>query len=538
MCRNRVDLPPECFRILPLHSTLSTQEQQRVFEKMPKGVRKVVLSTNIAETSVTIDDVVFVIDCGRHKENRFDPVNRMPQLMETWVSRANSRQRRGRAGRVRPGHCFFLFTSERSKNMAEFQTPEMLRVPLDELCLQIKLLDLGEVKEFLGKAIEPPAEEAVEQAIKGLQELQALDLREYLTPLGYHLAALPVNVRVGKMMLYGTIFRALDPVLTIAAGLSFRSPFVAPFEKREEADKARKKFAGGNRSDHLTLLKAYEGWVRAKARGGEHQYCMTNFLSPNAMRMIAQSKRQFVDLLVEIGFVRLEKGGVMEHGDDTQSEGGGVGGRGGHGGRGGGPRRGGRRGRGNEILKFGGSFYNANSKATALVKAVICAGLYPNIVRVQPQAPQRPSRDGRPRPPRAPKLMNREGGEVFIHPISCNFDPSLTFPSPFLMYFEKVKTTKVYVRDSTMVTPYPLLLFGGEIIVRHEDMVIQIDGWIEFTSMGKVAVLIKRLRQELDKLLVEKIDKPATDFDEIEDTAEKTLQTIVQLIVNEEGNGS
>ena len=101
------------------------------------GVRKVVLSTNIAETSVTIDDVVFVIDCGRHKENRFDPINRMPQLMETWVARANSRQRRGRAGRVRPGHVFFLFTRERSKNMAEFQTPEMHRVPLDELCLQV-----------------------------------------------------------------------------------------------------------------------------------------------------------------------------------------------------------------------------------------------------------------------------------------------------------------------------------------------------------------------------------------------------------------
>jgi HrpA-like RNA helicase len=169
-----------------------------VFEKMPAGVRKVVLSTNIAETSVTIDDVVFVIDCGRHKENRFDPVNRMPQLMEAWVARANSRQRRGRAGRVRPGHAFFLFTRERSKNMAEcvqfssaslapprrrfveiiegggrgpavgrYQTPEMHRVPLDELCLQIKLLDLGDVAEFLGKAIEPPKEEAVAEAIKG-----------------------------------------------------------------------------------------------------------------------------------------------------------------------------------------------------------------------------------------------------------------------------------------------------------------------------------------------------------------------------------
>ena len=133
---NRKQLPPDKFRIFPLHSSLSSEEQQRVFDKMPPGVRKVVISTNIAETSVTIDDVVFVVDCGRHKENRFDAVNRMPQLMETWVSRANSRQRRGRAGRVRPGHAFFLFTRKtKADKMAEYQTPEMLRVPLAEQVL-------------------------------------------------------------------------------------------------------------------------------------------------------------------------------------------------------------------------------------------------------------------------------------------------------------------------------------------------------------------------------------------------------------------
>ena len=139
---------------------------------MPPGVRKVVISTNIAETSVTIDDIVYVIDTGRHKENRFDAVNRMPQLMECWISRANARQRRGRAGRVRPGNCFFLYTRERQSKMPEYQTPEMLRVPLDELCLQIKLLGLGEVAAFLNQAIEPPPELAVSEAIKGLQELQ------------------------------------------------------------------------------------------------------------------------------------------------------------------------------------------------------------------------------------------------------------------------------------------------------------------------------------------------------------------------------
>lgn len=310
--------------------------------------------------------------------------------------------------------------------MAEYQTPEMLRVPLDELCLQIKLLDLGEVAEFLGRAIEPPRVEAVTEAIKGLQDLQALDLREYLTPLGYHLASLPVNVRIGKILLYGTIFRCIDPTLTIAAGLSFRSPFVAPFEKREEADKARKAFSVG-KSDHLTLLKAYDGWVNAKSKGGERAYCLTHFLSSNAMRMIAQSKRQFVDLLLEIGFLQSGKDVYIDHKT-------GRGGDSARGGRGGG-RRGGRgRGGGRDQTNFGGVWYNANSHHVALVKAVICAGLYPNIVRVQPEPPPRPDRDGRPRRPKPPKLKNREDGEVFIHPISANFDASVTFPSPYLMY--------------------------------------------------------------------------------------------------------
>ena len=179
----------------------------------------------------------------------------------------------------------------------------------------------------------------------------------------------------------GTIFRCIDPTLTIAAGLSFRSPFVAPFEKREEADKARKAFAVG-RSDHLTLLKAFDGWVAAKARGAERQFCLTHFLSANAMRMIAQSKRQFVDLLLEIGFLQAGKEVYVDH--KTGGRGGGGGG-----GRGGGRGRRGGRGGHNNQTNFGGMWYNANSHHLALVKAVICAGLYPNIVRVLPEPPPR-----------------------------------------------------------------------------------------------------------------------------------------------------
>lgn len=191
---------------------------------------------------------------------------------------------------------------------------------------------------------------------------------------------------------------------------------------------------------------------------------MTHFLSANAMRMIAQSKRQFVDLLLEIGFLQAGKDVYVDH-KTMQGRDGGGGRRGGRG------RRGERGGRHSNQTSFGGLWYNANSHHLPLVKAVLCAGLYPNIVRVLPEPPPRPSRDGRPKRPKPPKLKNREDGEVlsyslmsrpcdyvlsfhvylclcicvqvFIHPISANFDVSVTFPSPWLMYFEKVKTTKV-----------------------------------------------------------------------------------------------
>ena len=141
---------PERCRIYPLHSTLSSAEQTAIFELPPRGVRKVVVGTNIAETSITIEDVVYVIDAGRVKENRYDADARMATLEEAWVSRASARQRRGRAGRVRAGVAYHLMPSYlHDRELAEYTSPEMLRTSLDELVLQILLLDLGEPAAFL-----------------------------------------------------------------------------------------------------------------------------------------------------------------------------------------------------------------------------------------------------------------------------------------------------------------------------------------------------------------------------------------------------
>lgn len=203
------------FSLLPLHSSLSSAEQQRVFQRPPRGVRKVILSTNIAETSVTIDDVAYVVDCGLvrevHLANRGRGGGRA--LLTTWCSRASAKQRMGRAGRVAPGVCFRLFSRHtHDRVMAEFAVPELQRTPLEELCLSVRANDLApSCRAFLSKAPEAPDPVAVDAAVRALQEVGALARPEgagagpgpeeegELTPLGVHLSKLPVDVRIGKV---------------------------------------------------------------------------------------------------------------------------------------------------------------------------------------------------------------------------------------------------------------------------------------------------------------------------------------------------
>lgn len=199
------------YLILPLHSTLSNEEQTRIFNKAPEGKRKIILSTNIAETSVTIDDCVFVIDCGQMKEKHFDTNRNMESLDLVWESRANALQRRGRAGRVMPGICIHLFTGHRYQyNIMSQPIPEIKRVPLEQLLLRIKTLPIfetGNVYEIINKILESPSEESIVSAIKRLQDVGAFDDKDNLTALGAILATLPVDVRIGKLMLFGAIFQ-------------------------------------------------------------------------------------------------------------------------------------------------------------------------------------------------------------------------------------------------------------------------------------------------------------------------------------------
>lgn len=231
--------------IFPLHSLMPTASQREIFKPPSPGTRKVIIATNIAETSITIEDVVYVVDCGKIKIKNFDVDSNTSTLQPEWISLANLKQRRGRAGRVQPGKCYHLFTKAREGLLESYLPPEICRTSLEEVILQIKLLELGTSSQFLQKVLDPPSIEAVRLSLNTLRTINALELRggsEELTPLGFHLAQLPLDPQTGKMILMGAIFSCLDPVLSVAASLSFKDAFMVPLGKEKDVDRIKQLF--------------------------------------------------------------------------------------------------------------------------------------------------------------------------------------------------------------------------------------------------------------------------------------------------------
>jgi len=479
-------------KCLPLHSQLTTVMQREVFKRAPYGVRKVVCATNIAETSITIDDVVYVIDSGKHKENQFEPTKKLTQLVECFISRASAKQRQGRAGRVRSGVCYKLYSKECFSNiMRESQLPEIQRVPLEHICLSIKAMQLrskkkkakkGDIKKILNSAIEPPTQEAMDSAIAEMVSLKAMDEEnEALTPLGQHLSRLPVgNIRLGKLLVYGALMQCLEPMILVAAALSGKSPWRAPPHEREAANEIRKSWYNGtNCSDHLTTMRVIRKFRRIRRYGEKRNFCDENYLSFSQMQQIDGIVQQYSRDIRDMGFSA-----------DAES-------------------------------------LNKNSQKYQLMSAVICSSLYPNVLSVK-------------RPPR--KFVQTMAGSemkeyteedlkdfkfykfdtdhgyqrVFLHPSSMLFRET-NFKFPWIYYLESMELSsggrpKITIFDASMVSPMALLLFGGKITVHADESLIAVDGWIKFRTSGQIAVYIRMLRERIDEVLLEKIANPSLDL--------------------------
>lgn len=230
-----------------LHSSIPGEDQERAFAQPPPGVRKIVLSTNIAETGVTIPDITTVIDTGKERVFRFDERRQLSKLTESFISKASSKQRQGRAARVRPGLALKLYTKDRYERLMSDQTaPEMLRLSLQDPALKIKLYGIGGIEETLASALTPPTAKNVRRAVDALREAKALTASEELTPLGRQLARLPLDIWLGKMILTGIAFRCLDCAATIAAILTSKSPFISLERTNAAVNSARETFSRGN----------------------------------------------------------------------------------------------------------------------------------------------------------------------------------------------------------------------------------------------------------------------------------------------------
>jgi len=276
--------------VLPLHSGVPLAEQRKVFQRAKPGVIKIVLATNIAETSLTIEDIAYVIDSGRSKEQSYDCHMRIQVVRSGWVSKASARQRRGRAGRTRQGMCWHLFSKERHDHaLEEFKTSELLRTPLEELVLQAKYLNLApgcgpddetSVYGFLGSAMTPPNPTAISNAVELLTQLGGLGGAEDLTKLGALLASLPVEPRVGKMLLWAHFFGLGHRAPALAASMSSKSVFTIPLhgqKTRRTNDKSNLNVA----SDQLTNLYTMET-VMALPYSSRWRWCEDRAISATA----------------------------------------------------------------------------------------------------------------------------------------------------------------------------------------------------------------------------------------------------------------
>jgi HrpA-like RNA helicase len=482
------------FTIVPLHSLLSSAEQRRAFEKPLNGRRNIILSTNIAETSVTIPDVVCVLDSGRVREVHYEKRTATRKLVATWCSKASAKQRAGRAGRVQPGLCLKLFSSLTEQNNMRLATePEIRRIPLEEVCLNILASGFAvKCSDFLSLTPEPPDPDNVNAALQVLQNIKALTysdstLSERLTPLGNHLSRLPVDVRLGKMMVFGTLFRCIDTIATIVAALSAsKSPFVMSLQDAHQAKAAHSSFHHP-KSDFLTLLNVWEAFNKCDTQSKSRQFCQDNFLSFAVLREMGDARIQYLELLVGIGLLDRVKAGY-----DNQS-------------------------RRFDSRLSAKSQYNRNGRKESIVHTVICAGLYPNVARVHLT-------------PQGDQTIWHKQERLFVHSSSVNAKASRQLPICWMGYHEKFGTgNRVSISTTFFVHPLALLLFGGEIVVLHPQKKVTIDGWMELSLAAKTGVMFIQLRKQIDSILSTLID--CTDKKILEsEAAESMVDGIVSLL--------
>ncbi len=294
------------WEILPLYARLSAKEQERVFAS--GGARRIVLATNVAETSLTVPGIRYVIDSGLARVNRYSFRNKVEMLQVEKISQASANQRAGRCGRVMNGVCVRLYSEDDFNARAEFTDPEILRSSLASVILRMQALRLGEVAEF--PFVDAPAAKAIADGYQLLVELAAVNEQKRLTPVGKQLAKLPIDPRIARMIVSAKEFGCLNEILIIASGLSVQDPRERPIDKQEAVTQAHSEF-GDERSDFLNYVamwKWFEEAVRHKQSNRKLvQECHNRFLSYLRLREWRELHGQLASMAADMGWRPNEK---------------------------------------------------------------------------------------------------------------------------------------------------------------------------------------------------------------------------------------
>ncbi|KAK7965833.1 P-loop containing nucleoside triphosphate hydrolase protein [Apiospora aurea] len=430
---------PFKYRIHLLHSMVPREEQ--------------------AATSVTVPDVQHVIDAGKLREKRYDQLTGIGGLTCVWESKSNSKQREGRAGRVQNGFYYALFSRARYAEMAPVGLPEVLRVDLQETCLAIKKLHYQQnhhqpIAEVLAEFIQPPPTAAVMASVQHLKRLKALTEDEQLTPLGRLLADIPVHPTLAKMIVMGIIFRCLDPMIILGAAACDTRLFFLPREAREEARAAHREW-GGHASDHISMLSAYDELRSCRSEYGEEMArdrAITSFLRWDLFLSIHKNAVSILDVLV--------KRGIVSAGDNSTAS----------------------------QAQYGPPSLNTNSASKELIRALLVAGLYPNLAAGGSVGKQ---------------FKSKDEGRIIIHPTSQNAILFIGKPrsSSFaelrpratsLITFSQLETMDsnvdaLFARDTTIVPPLTTVLFANDGVESDDESLVQTGGWLPFTVKNVLA---------------------------------------------------
>ncbi|XP_063060437.1 probable ATP-dependent RNA helicase DHX34 isoform X2 [Engraulis encrasicolus] len=581
--------------VLPLHSTLSLVQQDKVFDISPPGVRKCIISTNIAETSVTIDGVRFVVDSGKVKEMSFDPKAKMQRLQEFWISRASSEQRKGRAGRTGPGVCYRLYAESDYDAFAPYPVPEIHRVALDSLVLQMKSMGLGDPSSF--SFIDPPPASSIQTAMTYLREQGALDVSGELTTIGSLLAQLPVDVVIGKMLVLGSLFNLVEPVLTVAAALSVQSPFLRSAQHNPDCATARQPLHS-NQGDPFLLLNTFNAWVQVKGErgGGSRKWCRRRGLEEQRLYEMVNLRRQFKELLRSHGLLEEERGVAttpeeqqrrrqrlterhqlhqLKREHDLQEgarrkvlrldEGGGDGGAAGDssGDDDDGAAARGKKGDGQNLdiqeVKFklrhnvdqlqevASASQDLSSRRQALLKLLLCRGLYPQLALPDEHNATRKDSE------QIFHTRNKQG--VVIHPTSVfasdpeclhvpeqDSGPGLnkgqTGKHQLLAFVTLLETNKPYVSNCVRVPALQLLLLVANCLDSNGECTrLVVDGWLELCltdgerTLGVVSTALE-LRAEWERLLQAQLCKRRPSHRELEHLSERLVRFLLYTEVN------